>query len=360
MKKIVFYTNAVEFGGAEHYLSVLLKELSKDKYSISFISKDDIIGKKIIAGTDGISYYHTGHLFSPFKLMQLVFSIRPDIIHFNLPVAFSCAASVLLARFCGMRDVIATVHSVDITGSKFPFLKQIKKIVAKLSLSCIRSFVCVSEKSRDEFSVNYLVPKNKIRVVYNGVYIKRSFDDAKPRSGFVIGTVSRLTRNKGVEILTDAFLKLAAEFKDLKLLIVGDGPIRKDLEEKAAGLKDRIVFAGHQDDVFPMLNIMDVFVMPSLSESMPFSLMEAMSCGLPVISTRVGGVPELINDGSSGILVPSGSADSIRDAVSGLIKDREKMSMLGKNARERIVERFSIDKMIKGMQEYIDECCLRA
>jgi len=360
MKKIVFYTNAVEFGGAEHYLSVLLKGLSREKYSISFISKDDLIGRKIIAGTDDISYHHTGAFFSPLKFIRLAFSIRPDIIHFNLPVAFSCAASVLLARSCGMKDLIATVHSVDITGSKFPFLKQIKKAIAKLSLSSIRSFVCVSEKSKDEFSVNYLVLKDKIRVIYNGVDINRPFDDAKPRNGFVVGTVSRLTRNKGVEVLMDAFLKLAAEFKDLKLLIVGDGPTRKELEENAAPLKDRILFAGHQEDVFPLLNIMDIFVMPSFAESMPFSLMEAMSFGLPVISTRVGGVPELVEDGRNGILVPAGSADSIRDAVYGLIKDREKMAILGRNARTRIVDRFSIDKMIKGMQEYIDECCLRA
>ena len=244
---------------------------------------------------------------------------------------------------------------MDEPSSRAPFLRQIKKMITLRTLKRIQKFICVSQKSKEAFCKNYGIDSAKVVVIYNGIDTPKS--GSAIAQTFAAGTVSRLVKKKGLEVLLKAFSKLS---DGKKFLIVGDGPLKGKLIKlaKNLGLKDRVVFAGHQKEVLPSLFAMDIFIMSSLSESMPFALMEAMAAGRPCISTDVGGVRELINDGENGILVSAGDPDKLGSAISLLSGDREKMGLLGKAAKNTIAERFSIESMIRGTEQFFDAVVL--
>lgn len=332
MKKILFYTDSKEFGGAENYLSVVLGRLPQNRFT------------PVFSGPIG-----------PLRFAVLLQREKPDIVHFNLPVSFSCVIPLLTCRCFKKLKVTATIHSVDTPSSRIPFLGQIKKMIALRTLRRVQSFICVSQKSKEAFCKNYGIDPEKIVVVYNGIDVPENAGTTAQT--FAAGTVSRLVKKKGLEVLIESFSKLS---EDKKLLIVGDGPLRDKFIKlaKDLGLKDRVIFAGHQKEILPFLLAMDVFVMPSLSESMPFALMEAMAAGRACVSTDVGGVKELIIDGQNGILVPPGDPDKLCDAISLLSGNRDKLSSLGKAAKKTIEENFSIGSMMRGTEQFFDDVVL--
>jgi len=141
-----------------------------------------------------------------------------------------------------------------------------------------------------------------------------------------------------------------------QLLIVGDGPLRSDLERVAAAAAPRgmVMFTGSRDDVPRLLSAMDVFVLPSINEALPIVILEAMAAGLPVVATEVGGVPEIVEHGKTGLLVPPGSEEALYCAVQRLASDpalRQQLAMAGRN---RVSTDFTIDSMIERIEALYD------
>ena len=163
----------------------------------------------------------------------------------------------------------------------------------------------------------------------------------------LIGVLSRLNKMKGVEYFLEAAAGMGR--RDPRFLIIGDGGHRKELEQYAAGLGlgERVLFTGFRTDVSDVLAALDISVLPSLSEGLSNSLLESMGAGLPVIATNVGGNPEALEDGVTGIIVPPGDAGALARGMTLLLEDPERAAEFGEAARRRVAQRFSIEQMVR-------------
>jgi len=165
---------------------------------------------------------------------------------------------------------------------------------------------------------------------------------------FLVATVARLDPVKHLETLIEAVALVRSNARRVELLVIGDGPERPHLEASAhaAGVADRVRFAGHRSDVRELLPAADVFVNCSTSEGISLTILEAMASRLPVVATRVGGTPEVVIDGVTGLLVPPRAPAAVADALSALSRDPDRRAALGIAGRDRVERSFSIEQMV--------------
>jgi glycosyltransferase involved in cell wall biosynthesis len=190
-------------------------------------------------------------------------------------------------------------------------------------------------------------------VIYNGVDINRftqSFDNRQLRNNFaitpnskVVGSVGSLTLEKGHFYLLQSAKMILANYPNVKFLIVGDGVLKRDLEEEARrlGILPNVIFAGTRNDMPRIYSLIDVFVLPSLIEGMPMVVLEAMAAGKPVVASNVGGVSKVVMDNDTGFLVNPRDVDKLTSALLFMLKNKNKASRLGLNAAAKIQSEFS-------------------
>jgi len=227
-------------------------------------------------------------------------------------------------------------------------------------------YVTPSEHSRRELLRYGYYGEDRIRAIPNGVEIPPEDTTARDRlraelalgASRVLIVTGRLHPIKGHVYLLDAFAALRRDFPDLRMLVVGDGGERATLEDHARrlGIDEAAVFTGFRTDVIDLLRAADVFVLPSLLEGMPHVLLEAMGVGLPVVASAAGGVPEVVADGETGLLVPAGDADLLRAAIGRLLAEPELAAQMGRAGLERVRTRFTMERMLEDSEAY----CLEA
>jgi glycosyltransferase involved in cell wall biosynthesis len=163
----------------------------------------------------------------------------------------------------------------------------------------------------------------------------------------VVGTVGRLVPVKGHAMLLEAMRMVRHSNQNLTLLLVGDGPLRGHLEAevKRMGLERAVIFAGHQEQSYDFINIMDIFVLPSLHEGIPMVLLEALALKRPVIASRVGGIPEVIENGVSGLLVGREDVLSLANSIRELMKNQSRAIQFGQRGRDRLEHEFNAQLM---------------
>jgi len=223
--------------------------------------------------------------------------------------------------------------------------------------SSVDRFIAVSEELKNRL-LNEKYPEKNVVKIPNGVDIKLFYSyDTKEKEKLrkslelsdkkVFVYSGRLTGGKGLETLVEAMKLVAESVPTAYLLLLGDGEIKDKLKEEAKfySVSDKVCFKGNVDNVSEFLNVSDFFVFPSYSEGLPNSLLEAMACGLPVIASRIGGVVDVVEDGRSGILFEPGDVSGLASAMIRLIEDVELRQRLGIEARKKIVEDFSIDRV---------------
>jgi glycosyltransferase involved in cell wall biosynthesis len=226
--------------------------------------------------------------------------------------------------------------------------------------------VAVSDEVKKDM-VKHKIPEVKIRVIDNGIALERfekqvATGRMKTQLGLeertrVIGTVGSLVVEKGHLYLLEAARPILDIVKDLKFLIIGDGPLRKLLEEKSEelGIKKHLIFAGQRKDIPELLMAMDIFVLPSIKEGLPMALLEAMAAKRPVIATRVGAIPKVIENKDIGALVEPKDILGLRDAMMSLINDPDRMNLLARRGFDRVYSDFSSDQMGKHYLELYKE-----
>ena len=206
------------------------------------------------------------------------------------------------------------------------------------------------------------VLEKDISVVYSGVDVNRfsrvDKEAAKALGGelrispgsLVVGSVGSLVSCKGHAVLVEAMAQVLKTIPNLLCLIVGEGPERSQLESlvRRNELTGKVILPGHRDDVPELLSLMNVFVMPSLEEGLGVALLEAMAAGRTVIASKVGGIPEVVTDGQTGILVPPGRPDALAQSLADLLRDPARMTVLGSNAQKAVREKFSCEAMVEG------------
>jgi glycosyltransferase involved in cell wall biosynthesis len=227
--------------------------------------------------------------------------------------------------------------------------------------------ICVAERVAKSI-ISAGIPKDKVRVIPNGVDLC-NYDIPHPRrlrarrriqsvlelpdDVTFIGFVGRLSAEKGLPTLLDAFRTICAQQAGVCLLIVGDGPMRGELEQYVTlhGLQRRVFFLGTRKRPQLWISVVDVLALPSYSEGMPMVLLEALAANVPIVASDIGGTGEIIQDGITGSLVPPRDASRLKDALCSLIENREKREIYGRNGLAVVKERYSIEQVAKLHEE---------
>lgn len=218
-------------------------------------------------------------------------------------------------------------------------------------------FVCVSQDSA-RYMVKQGVPAAKVNTIWNGIDLDRfAFHGFCP--GGPIVTVARLSPEKGIDVLLRAMVEVVRHEPGARLEIAGDGPLRVDLEKLADELKLRgnVRFLGEVRDIPPLLAKASLFVLPSHSEGISLTLLEAMASGLPVVTTKVGGNSEVVMDRETGLLVPAADAGSLAAAICQVFQNAEKSQLMGRAGRHRVEAFFDIRQVVshyEGLYEKIN------
>ncbi|HAJ57172.1 MAG TPA: hypothetical protein DCL35_05320 [Candidatus Omnitrophica bacterium] len=280
-----------------------------------------------------------------------------DIVHAH--TAKAGALGRVAAKLAGVRKVIYSPHGHVFYGY-FGYLASRAVVLAErfAALFCDKIHALTELEKNDLVSFG-ICPSSKIEVVYSGVDLGLlrpvyAADRLRPDGGvYTVGMFGRLEPVKGAGYFIEAAGIALKECDDVKFLIVGDGSLRNELEDKVrrAGLAEKIIFTGWREDIDAVMSGLDILVLPSLNEAVGRSALEAQAMGIPVVATKVGGVPEIVKDGVTGLLVGPGDAGALAEAILKLLKDDKKRSDMGQAARGWVDEKFSDRVMIKSFEE---------
>lgn len=348
--RILYICDSKEYGGAEKYLSQLINGMAARGHEVYLLSSEKMAQQLKV--TKGVSL-----IVCPFRqsildlfLAQIVrraiATTRPDIIHINIPFAYSSLTSAFIGAEYRAK-IIATVHSYEMPASRFPLVGGFRKYAAFKMLAGISRFILVSDHSKQEFCDIYRIDPNHVSVVFNGLPDLKGPAKSENKPGNrIIGLVSRLVRGKGIDCFIQAASQLRAKQIKARFIIVGDGPLSEKMMKMNVGLEAGIEFAGYRSDAADSINGFDIAVFTSHSENMPYVVLEYMRAGKPIISTRVGGIPEMIREGEEGILIDPGDPDQLTQTILKLIREPALAQELGKNVRKRFLKEFTEDKVI--------------
>ncbi len=301
-----------------------------------------------------------------FRLLSLVRAERPDVIQ-----AFLFWANIV-GRFCRLvvRDVrvLSSYHDEIVTEGR------LMRLLDRVMMRWTDGIVCCSKAVQRSIDSRIGRTARQCSVIPFGIDPRRFEPDAPAlirqelglhEQRLVIGTVCRLVEpKKGISVLLQALGRLRTRHSGLlwQVLIVGDGPARGMLEalRDDLGLSSSVVFAGARRDVSRVLPLLDVFVLPSLYEGFGIALLEAMAAGKPVIASNVGGIPEFVNPGETGILVEPGNADVLAEAIEQVLTNRDRAKRMGANARAMIRQRFDIASVVRQHEEVYETAMAEA
>ena len=290
------------------------------------------------------------------SIMSLLKYNKIDILH-----AHSSKAALVgrvAARLAGTPAVFFTAHN-SVFYEEWPgWKKNVLAAIERFLAGYTNKIITVSGVLRKELLERERITPGKVITIYNGIE-PAPYTTAQPRNEVlkslgldpekkVVGTVARLAPQKGVLYFVKAAAILCRE-PGINFLVVGDGPLREELEAEAAklGLGERIIFAGHRRDVDKILTCLDVLVLPSVTEGLPLIILEAMAAACPVVATSVGGVPEAVEDGKTGLLVPAMDERALAGAVKKLLANPDAARDMGLAGRRRVQGCFSVSEMVR-------------
>jgi glycosyltransferase involved in cell wall biosynthesis len=362
--RVVYLAHAFAVGGAEEMVLNLVRHLPKRfEPMVCCISEAGPIGAEIARTGTPVSVLgltpglrHPWHLAGIRRYLR---EVQPAIVH-----TFLLTAS-LYGRLAAMLEHVPIVIGTEVNIYE---RKRSHHILAERLLMNRTDRVIVSARSVREFYVRQIhADPAKIDVIYNAVDwstlqpAESPGTRARMRASLglaadakLAGVIARLTEQKGHRFLFEALA--AAALADVHLLVVGDGDLRDALRVEAGrlGIASRVHFLGARRDLGDLLAAIDVFVMPSLWEGLPLSLILAMGAALPVVATAVAGIPEVVAPGETGWLVPPGDAPALARALTEVFGDRDRAGSIGRAAREWVRPRFGVDEYINAVAGLYD------
>jgi glycosyltransferase involved in cell wall biosynthesis len=362
MKKVVIAIACLNRGGTEMQTLQLAKALVIGGYKVStvcyFESDSEVVSEYKGVGCD-VDLLHLSRNISVYSLLWALRKYfktkRFDIVH--VQYMSPGAIPIFAARCAGIKTIYATVHQMGTPYGRFAHW------MIRISAFFCTRFICVShavERSWFGSSRNDLSEVNgrKHITIYNSIdldeidTIRINVNVTKirsnlgiPENNFVVGAVSRLRYEKGIDILLDAFAYFSSNRETARLLVVGDGPDEKLLKQQALDrdISDKIIWAGKlsRTDALVCMAIMDVVVCPSRFEGFGLTAAEAMAMSKPVIASNVGGLAEVVDHRHTGFLVSSINFVEMADAMNMLQADNDLCMCMGKSSREKVEKQFS-------------------
>lgn len=340
--KILYIITKSVWGGAGKYVYDLATGLPKDKFSAQggpasgwevFVAAG---GKNEMAqkiSEAGIPYFEIKHfqrdvsifkdVLAYFEILALLFKIKPDIIHVNSSKAGIIAGDAifdykLLTLNFGVKTIF-TAHGWAFHENRPKWQVWMIKLFSRITCLFYSKIICVSEYDYQSAVKNKIAPKRKLIAIHNGIKIEDYNFYERTEKRFTVGSIGEAVKNKGHKYLMEA----AKNFPDVNFNIISNMP-----------------------DAARYLKNFDIFVLPSLKEGLPYVLLEAGLAEIPIIATNVGGIPEIIQNNETGILVNPASPEELTSAIKKLIENPELAKTLAKNAREKILQEFSFEKML--------------
>lgn len=337
---------SLEYGGLEKVTLDLANHLNNVRFKVTICCLDRLGDLAKEAENRGIKVLFVkrkpGIDFSlPFRLRRVFKDEKIDIVHTHnhAPMLYG----TLGARLAGIRAIFNTIHGRE---------KKIKnKAIWSMVWKMNSRIITISQDAKKELVKHSGINPEKIGVIYNGIDISRFKKSGVDNN--IIGTVSRLSLEKDNFTMLEAFKIITSRFDNVSLVIAGDGPLRESLKSKVESLKleDKVQFLGFRNDIPEILSGFDVFALSSLTEGISISLLEAMASGKPVVATNVGGNPEVVVNGETGLLVPPKDPAKMAEAIIKILSDKEMAKRMAEAGRKRAEEKFSLERMVKEYQE---------
>ncbi|NOZ63732.1 MAG: glycosyltransferase [Caldiserica bacterium] len=361
MIRILYLITDLDIGGAEKNLYYLASHLDRRKFSVRVISLQGEGEIAELLKKEGIYIYPYGAKSKknfttfPLHLFKALKEFKPHLMHtFLFHANFT---GRIIGRLAGVPCIISSVRVMEKEKRWHIWLERWSK-------NLIDREICVCRAVKDFRKEEIGIKEDKLAVIYNGLdpeKIKTVIPYPREKLGasektFLIGTVSRLEKQKGLPYLFEAIKILSRENPDIILLIVGKGEEERKLKEKVKGMKleNKVIFLGFRRDVLPILASLDLFVLSSLWEGFPNALLEAQALGIPAVATGVGGTGEIIREGESGIIVPPGDSKMLARGISELIKNRSLLRKMGEEAR-KIGNIFTLERMVREHEKLYQE-----
>lgn len=302
---------------------------------------------------------HHGPIAIASRLAKIFRQFRPDIVHTHKYKDSILGATV--ARYVGVPHIVRVVHGMP---EPFSGLRNLRMFLYTMVDRFVTDWFIdrvVAVSSDIEKKWIRIYGSNRVVCIHNGIDLEAvhvTMQRADKRNewhiddkAILLGTVGRLVPVKGHAVLLEALPILRKSHPNVALIFVGDGPLRGQLESEVArlGLEGSVIFAGNQSQPYDFINMMDVFVLPSLHEGIPMVLLEAFALKRPVIASRVGGIPEVVSHGQTGLLVSPSNAVDLASAIQDLIEDSTRMEAFGAIGREQVEREFSASMMADRM-----------
>ena len=279
----------------------------------------------------------------------------------------------LAAKLVGVPVIVHTVHGFAFHDEEPLWRQMLFRNLERLASRWSDRMIFISQPLIDWALKDHIVGEDKITKIYSGIQLDKfhpvkSEEKDQIRSKWslqkeeaVVGIVSKLWEGKGHTVLIEAFKLLKEKIKDAKLVIVGEGYLYDELFRRVGnnGLRDSVLFTGFQMDVSEIIATFDVAVLPSFFEGMGRVILEAMAMEKPIVASRVGGIPDLIDQGINGLLVRPGDARELADALERVLSDNGLAKRLGREGRKRIKDQFSADVMVRSIEELYRELLAR-
>jgi glycosyltransferase involved in cell wall biosynthesis len=300
-------------------------------------------------------------LLATWRLARIIRIERPTILHTHTAKAGAVGrAAALLAGRSRPPIIVHTFHGHVLRGYFGRFWTGVFRLLERLLARITDALVAVSPEVRDELVALGVAPASKFRVIRLGIELdNRVSSDGSaraetrrtmgvPEARFVVGWIGRMTGVKRTDLVLKGFRALRDNGVDAILCMVGDGPDRAAVEQLAGelGIVRDCLFAGYQEDVGPFFAAFDVFVLPSGNEGTPVTAIEALATGCPVVATRVGGVPDVVDDGVDGFLVAPGAVQELAARLAELARDPELRVRMGAAGREQMRTRYAVDRLV--------------
>jgi glycosyltransferase involved in cell wall biosynthesis len=357
--KILYGITKSNFGGAQRYVYELAREAKHRGFDTAVVlgrsgplrekleSRDIRVISLPSLGRD-ISILNDLRGF--IALVKILRHERPDIFHVNSSKmgAFGSFAG----RLMGVPKIVFTAHSFAFNENRPGLHKTLLKIIYWMIVAMSHETICVSEAVEDTLATWPFI-KGKLALIHNGImpFELLPREEARKKLGikeetYVVGTIAELHRVKGLDILLTAWADFSKN-RNVTLVIIGDGDEGENLNvlAKRLGISDSVYFAGFVDNARKFLQAFDVFVLASRSEGFPYAILEAGSASLPVVATAVGGIPEIILEDETGMLIQPEFPEELRHVLDGLRRDSDLRKRLGEALHTFVDKEFNMHTM---------------
>ncbi len=368
-KKVLYVITKGNFGGAQRYIFDLATHLPKDQFDpVVVFGEGSSLGEKLnSAGIRNIFIPNLKRDIGPLSdflalisLIRILHKEHPDVVHLNSSKAgilgiLAVSVIKLISKSYPLKTIF-TGHGWATNEDRSFLVKMLFFKVYWWIIILSDKTIAVSRRTADQ--INWMpFLKKKITVMYNGVEVFPLIPQSEARKVLApnldrkiwIGTLSELHTVKGIDLLLKAFAVLAPQYVDVGLVIVGSGDEKEHLALLAEELSisDRVVFTGFIPDAKRYLNALDIFTLTSRSEAFPYALLEAGLANLPVVASWVGGIPEIITNEESGLLIDPEKTDILSHALDRLVTNTELRRDLGTRLGEEVRTEFNLETMME-------------